>query len=115
MLPTFNGVEPVLREREGTGPRCRPGIHQAHFDQVEPFLCAGEPAARLIDEETCSGDVGQPVVVAELSGQPPDENRIELDAGDIREAEIMCREEVASTAHTDDRRTAMVAYGVGEV
>src|SRR3954454_448219 len=115
MLPAFNSVETVLRERECTSPGGRPGVDQAHFDQVEPFLCASEPAARLVHEEMGSGNIGQLVVVAKLPSQPLDEDRIELDAGDIREAEIMCREHVAPTAHTDHRRTAMVADGVGEI
>ena len=45
--PGFQGVERVLRQREAARVRGRPGVDQAHLDDVEALGMAREPAARL--------------------------------------------------------------------
>ena len=87
--PGLDRVEAVLRQGEGAGARGRPGVDQAHLDDVEGALGAGEPASRLIDLE---GEAGLPTdggVVREAPGQQVDEDRVDLDAdhfGDTEQA-----------------------------
>ena len=49
--PCLDRIKAVLGEREGAGTRRRPGIDQAHLDDIERAWCACKPAARLVDLE----------------------------------------------------------------
>src|SRR3954466_2921445 len=115
MLPALNGIKSIFGEREGAGAGCRPGVDEAHLDKVELFLGASKPTACLVDENSGFRNVRQSIVLMEFPVQPTDENRIEFDAGDIREAEVMRGEKVAAAAHADHRRAAAVADAVSQV
>src|SRR3984957_19944740 len=49
--PRLDRIKAILSEREGAGTRRRPGIDQAHLDDIERAWCARNPAARLVDLE----------------------------------------------------------------
>src|SRR4029078_11574645 len=49
--PCLDRIKDVLCEREGSRTRRRPGIDQAHLDDIERVWCACKPAARLVDLE----------------------------------------------------------------
>ena len=48
-------------------------------------------------------------------GQQIDEDRIELDPGDVTETKQVCRKQVTAAAYPDDRGPAAIADRVGEV
>src|SRR5262245_40971954 len=50
-LPGLDGVKTGLGEREGAGPCRRPGINEAHLDDIEGVRCARKPAACLVHFE----------------------------------------------------------------
>src|SRR5439155_13217773 len=111
VAPSLDRVEAVFRQRIGPDPGRSPGIDHAHLDEVETLFRAGEPAARFIDMKMKAGQLGQ-------SGEPGkglplrqqvDEDRVELDPGDIAEAEIPRRQDIAAAADSDDRGAPGVA------
>ena len=116
-LPALDGIEPVLREREGAGAGGRPGVDHAHLDQVEFLLGPREPAPAVVDHEAHARKVGDAGISPQLGRvrEEVDEDRIELDAGDVAESEQMGRQHIASAADPDDGGAPAVAGVVGEI
>ena len=116
-LPALDSIEPILGERESAGTGGRPGVDHAHFDQVEFLLGPREPAPAVVDHEAHAREVGDAGIGAQLGGirKQLDEDGIELDAGDVAEAEQMGRQYIASAANADDGGAPTVAGVVGEI
>ncbi len=114
--PTLHRVKPILREREGANPGRCPRVDHAHLHEIELAIAphAGEPAARFVHFQAHAREIGEVVEVAEAAGEVTDENRVELDAGDVAEAEQIGGQQVAPAAHPDDRRAALVTNVIGE-
>ena len=116
-LPALDGIEPVLRERKCAGAGGGPGIDHAHFDQVELLLGPREPAPAVVDHEAHSREVGDASVGAQLGRirEEVDEDRIELDAGNVAEPEQIGRQHIAPAADPDDGGAPMMASVVSEI
>src|SRR5262245_47257489 len=85
MPPRFDRIEAVLAEGEGPGARGCPGVDQTHLNDVERLVGAGKPAAALIDDQLDPVEAIKPgeVCEARFRGQELDEDRVDLDAGDV--------------------------------
>ena len=80
-------IAAVLGEREGSGTRRRPGIDQAHLDDIESAWCACKPAARLVDLELHPIQYRDRCIVRKVMLQDVDDDRIDLDACYVTNAE----------------------------
>src|SRR6476620_7018225 len=100
-LPSLDCLQTVLGEREGTGTRRRPGIDQAHLDDIERTWCACKPTARLVDLELHPIQYRDRCIVRKVVLQDGDDDRIDLDAGHVTQAEEALRQYVSATTDAD--------------
>ena len=89
--PCLDRIKTVLGEREGAGTRRRPGIDQAHLDDIESAWCACKPAARLVDLELHPIQYRDRCIVRKVMFQDVDDDRIDLDACHVTQAEEALR------------------------
>ena len=114
-LPGLDRVKTVLREREGAGARRRPGIDEAHLDDVEEARRARKPAACLVHFELHAIQCRDRGVVGKAALQEIDDDRVDLDARHIPYAEEALRQDIPAAAHADDGAGLQVRNGIGEV
>ena len=114
-LPCLHSIKAVLSEREGAGTRRRPGIDQAHLDDIERAWCACKPAARLVDLELYPIQYRDRCIVRKVVLQDVDDDRIDLDACHVTQAEEALRQYVPAAAHADHGTCFQVRNGIGEV
>ena len=67
-----------------------------------------EPAPSLIDVKSYAREVCNAIVVAQAIGQQVDKYRIELNPGDVAEAEILRRKQISAAADTNHRRSSIM-------
>ena len=114
-LPGLDRVKTILREREGAGARRRPGIDEAHLDDIEGARCARKPAARLVDFELHSIQCRDRGVIGKATLQDVDDDRIDLDARHVTQAEEALRQDVPAATDADHGTCLQVRNGIGEV
>ena len=106
VVERLDRVERVLGQRVRAGRRGGPGVDERRLDDVVSVGAPPHEAAPVVDRDR---DVGVGVdaagVVAERAAHHVvGDDRIDLDAVDVRRAEHQRREEVASAAGSDDER-----------
>ena len=114
-LPCLDRVETILREREGAGSRRRPGIDEAHLDDIEGAWCARKPAARLVDLELHPIQCRDRCIVGKVMLQDVDDDRIDLDARHVTQTEEALRQYVPTATDADHGTRLQVRNGIGEV
>ena len=114
--PSFKGVEAVFAEAEGSRSGGGPGIDHAHLDEVKFFVGAGEPTAGVVDVELEVGDGAEVAEAAEdgVPGVEVDEDGVELDTGDVGDAEVVCGHDVSSATDADDGGFMKVRKTIGQ-
>jgi hypothetical protein len=113
--PCLDRIKAILSEREGAGTRRRPGIDQAHLDDIERAWCACKPAARLVDLELHPIQYRDRCIVRKVMLQDVDDDRIDLDACYVTDAEEALRQHVPAATHADHGTCLQVRNGIGEV
>ena len=114
-MPGLDGVKTILREREGAGARRRPGIDQAHLDDIEGAPGACKPAARLVDLELHPIQRRDRRIAGKLALQDVDDDRIDLDARHIPQPEEALRQDVPTATDADHGAGLQVRNGVGKI
>jgi hypothetical protein len=115
--PALHGVEAVLAQAEGARARRRPGVDHTHLHEIELFLGAREPAAGVIDVQLQirqRRQIGKAPVKG-IERVQIYEDGIEFHAGDVRHAEQMGRQKVATAADANDRGLADAWKTVGQI
>src|SRR4029079_3667525 len=108
---TENGLYTV----EAASTRRRPGIDQAHLDNIERVWCACKPAARLVDLELHPIQYRDRCIVRKVMLQDVDDDRIDLDACYVTDAEEALRQYVPAATDADHGTRLQVRNGISEV
>src|SRR3954447_7591141 len=113
--PSLQGIEPVLGQRERASSGGRPGVDQAHLDDVEGSTGAGKPAPRLINREGDPGLARDNCVVCEAAREEIDKDRFDLNADYFGETKQPGGEHIPPATNADHRACSKTGDRVGQV